>query len=48
MRLSTFLLLSKDLGYIDIAKYEKLKNEIEIIIKMLSALINSIKAKNEL
>ena len=43
-----FLLLSKDLGYIDIAKYEKLKNETEIIIKMLSALINSIKAKNEL
>jgi len=43
-----FLLLSKDLGYIDTVKYENLKEKIEVIIKMLSSLINSLKAKNGL
>jgi four helix bundle protein len=43
-----FLLLSKDLGYIDMLIYKSLKEKIEVIIKMLSGLINSLKAKNGL
>jgi four helix bundle protein len=40
-----FLLLSKDLGYIDNDKYKELKNNIESIIKMLNGLINSLKGR---
>jgi len=40
-----FLLLSKDLNFIDIEKYDKLNNNIVIIIKMLNSLIRSLKEK---
>lgn len=40
-----FLLLSKDLNYIDIGLYEDLKIKIENIIKMLNGLISSLKGK---
>ena len=40
-----FLLLSKDLNYMDEKQYEQLKNKIEGIIKMLNGLISSLKDK---
>jgi four helix bundle protein len=40
--LLTGLLLSKKLGYIVEQNYEELRNEIEIITKMLSGLLNSL------
>jgi four helix bundle protein len=43
-----FLLLSKDLNYIDEAQYYQLREKIESIIKMLNAMIRSLKEKNEL
>jgi len=38
------LLLSKDLGYIDSEKHEKLDNEAEIVKKMLSVLYSKVSA----
>jgi len=43
-----FLLLAKDLKYIEVATYEDFKTKIETIIKMLNSLINSLKVKNGL
>lgn len=43
-----FLLLSKDLVYIDITTYEELKEKIEIVTKKLNSLIKSLKVKNGL
>ena len=40
-----FLLLSRDLGYINIKRYLELKTKIEDIIKMLNGLINSLRGK---
>lgn len=40
-----FLLLSKDLNYIDLVKYQQLDEKITSIIKMLNALIGSLKKK---
>lgn len=40
-----FLLLSKDLNYIEINIYDELKIKIENIIKMLNGLVNSLKGK---
>lgn len=40
-----FLLLSKDLNYMDEKQYEQLKNKIESVIKMLNGLISSLKDK---
>ncbi len=43
--LKYFLLLAKDLGYIDNKVYEQIKVEITEIIKMINALINSLKGR---
>lgn len=43
-----FIFLAKDLGYINTDLYEQLQEKIEVIIKMLSSLIKSLKAKNGL
>ena len=43
--LKYFLFLSKDLGYITSKQFEKFEKEIIEIIKMLNALINSLKGK---
>lgn len=43
-----FLLLSKDLNYINIDIYEYMREKIQTIIKMLSSLIKSLKVKNGL
>ena len=40
-----FLLLSKDLKYINEETYSELKNKIEVIIKLLNGLINSLKRR---
>lgn len=40
-----FLLLTKDLGYISEDKYEKLKEDYSLLIKKISAMINSLKNK---
>jgi len=39
--LETQLIISKDLGYLSIEDFQKLTNQIEEIIRMLSALIKS-------
>ena len=39
--LETQLIISKDLGYLSIEEFQKLTNQIEEIIRMLSALIKS-------
>ena len=41
------LLLSKDLGYIDLKKYEKLDNEAEVVKKMLSVLYNKLSGRKQ-
>jgi four helix bundle protein len=40
-----FLLLSKDLKYIDEETYSELRNKVVIIIKLLNGLINSLRGK---
>ena len=40
-----FLLLSKDLKYINEEPYSELKNKIEVITKLLNGLINSLKRR---
>jgi len=40
-----FLLLSKDLEYINEETYSELKSKIEVIIKLLNGLINSLKRR---
>jgi len=40
-----FLLLSKDLKYIDDEKYSKLESDCEIISKMLNSFMNTLKRK---
>ena len=40
-----FLLLSKDLGYIDETKYIELEKDCEIISKMINSFINSLRRK---
>ena len=40
-----FLILVKDLGFVDKAKYEELRNSYENLLKSISALINSLKRK---
>jgi len=40
-----FLLLSKDLKYINEETYSELRNKIEVIIKLLNGLINSLKRR---
>jgi four helix bundle protein len=42
------LLLSKDLGYINSEKYEKLDNEAEVIKKMLSVLYSKVSGRKQL
>ena len=43
--INCFLLLSRDLEYINEEIYFELKNKIEIIIKLLNGLINSLRGK---
>ncbi len=45
--LKYFLLLSKDLNYININEYSRLKEKCVLIAKQLNGLINSLKKKNE-
>ncbi len=45
--LKYFLLLSKDLNYININEYSRLKEKCVSIAKQLNGLINSLKKKNE-
>lgn len=40
-----FLILVKDLGFVDKAEYEKLRYSYENLLKSISALINSLKRK---
>ncbi len=41
------LLLSKDLGYINLKKYEELDNEAEVIKKMLSVLYCKVSGREQ-
>ena len=45
--LKYFLLLSKDLNYININEYSRLKEKCVLIAKQLNGLINSLKRKNK-
>jgi len=45
--LKYFLFLSRDLGYITFRNFEKLDKKITEIIKVINALINSLKGKSK-